>query len=163
MIKFSFGSALAKEVSSREMIDLKKIDPAARGAISRRFIAEIIEMRLAEILEFVDNELKRIGRSGKLPAGVVLVGAGALRPNYFPRTSPLAPVSTGFRANRATPRILPAMEAAYHNRSAQCPRSRLSSHEGLGVYLLRHGRARGKPLRATPCAAFPAPSQKADN
>ena len=80
MIKFSFGSALAKEVPSREMIDLKKIDPAARGAVSRRFIAEIIEMRLAEILEFVDNELKRIGRSGKLPAGAVLVGAGAKIP-----------------------------------------------------------------------------------
>ena len=80
MIKFSFGSALAKEVPSREMIDFKKIDPAARGTVSRRFIAEIIEMRLAEIFEFVDNELKRIGRSRKLPAGAVLVGAGAKIP-----------------------------------------------------------------------------------
>ncbi|OGY64526.1 MAG: cell division protein FtsA [Candidatus Harrisonbacteria bacterium RIFCSPLOWO2_02_FULL_41_13b] len=80
MIKFSFGSALAKDVPSREMIDFKKIDPAARGTVSRRFIAEIIEMRLAEIFEFVNNELKRIGRSGQLPAGAVLVGAGAKIP-----------------------------------------------------------------------------------
>ena len=56
MIKFSFGSALAKDVPSREMIDFKKIDPAARGTVSRRFIAEIIEMRLAEIFEFVNND-----------------------------------------------------------------------------------------------------------
>lgn len=80
MIKFSFGSALAKEVSSREMIDLKKIDAVSRGTVSRRFISEIIEVRLAEIMEFVNNELKRIGRGAKLPAGAVLVGGGAKIP-----------------------------------------------------------------------------------
>lgn len=80
MLKFSFGSALTREVPSRELIDLKKIDPAARGTVSRRFIAEIIEVRLAEILEFVNNELKRISRAGKLPAGAVIVGAGAKIP-----------------------------------------------------------------------------------
>jgi cell division protein FtsA len=59
------------------MIDLKKIDPRARNAVSKKFIAEIVEFRLAEIMEFVNNELKHIGRAGKLPAGVVLVGGGA--------------------------------------------------------------------------------------
>ena len=80
MIKFSFGSALAREVAARELIDLRKIDPAARGSVSRRFVSEIIEVRLAEILEFVNNELKRIGRASKLPAGAVLVGGGAKMP-----------------------------------------------------------------------------------
>jgi cell division protein FtsA len=80
MIKFSFGTALAKEVPPREMVDLRKIDPAARGFVARRFIAEIIEVRLAEILEFVDNELKRLNKSRKLPAGAVLVGGGAKIP-----------------------------------------------------------------------------------
>lgn len=80
MVKFSFGIALAKEVPPRESIDLRKIDPAARGTIARRFIAEIMEVRLAEIMEFVDNELKRINKSRKLPAGAVLVGGGAKTP-----------------------------------------------------------------------------------
>lgn len=80
MVKFSFGLALAREVSSRELIDLKKIDPIARGSISRRYIAEIIEVRLAEIMEFINNELKRISRSVKLPAGAILVGGGAKMP-----------------------------------------------------------------------------------
>ncbi|MEK9186579.1 MAG: cell division protein FtsA [Patescibacteria group bacterium] len=80
MVKLSFGSALAREVPSRETIDLRKIDPAARGAVSRRYISEIIEVRLAEVFEFVDNELKKIGRSHKLPAGSVIVGGGSKIP-----------------------------------------------------------------------------------
>lgn len=80
LVKLSLGSALAKEVPSRELVDLRKIDPAAKGTIGRRFISEIIEVRLAEIFEFVDNELKKINRSHKLPAGAILVGGGAKLP-----------------------------------------------------------------------------------
>lgn len=76
-IKCSFGMALAKDIPARDMIDLKKLDPRARSVVSRRFVGEIIEPRLAEIFEFVNNELKRIGKAGRLPAGVVVVGGGA--------------------------------------------------------------------------------------
>lgn len=76
-VKLSFGAALSKDVPVREIIDLKKIDPRTKNTVSRRFIAEIIEVRLAEIFEFINNELKRIGRSGRLPVGVVLAGGGA--------------------------------------------------------------------------------------
>lgn len=40
----------------------------------------IIEARVEELLEFVDKELRRIGRSRKLPGGVVLVGGTAKLP-----------------------------------------------------------------------------------
>lgn len=40
-------------------------------------IHEIVEARYEEIFEAVQKELKRAGRAGKLPAGVVLVGGGA--------------------------------------------------------------------------------------
>lgn len=76
-VKLSFGAALSKDVPIRDIIDLKKIDPRAKNTVSRRFIAEIIEVRLAEIFEFINNELKRMGRSGRLPVGVVLGGGGA--------------------------------------------------------------------------------------
>lgn len=79
-IKCSFGTAMAKDIPSRDMIDLKKLDPRARSAVSRRFVGEIIEPRLAEMFEFVNNELKRIGKAGRLPAGVVLTGGGAKLP-----------------------------------------------------------------------------------
>jgi cell division protein FtsA len=79
-IKLSLGLALAKEAPSREQIDLNKFDPVAKGTAARRYIAEIIEARLAEILEFVNNDLKYIGKSARLPAGAVLVGGGAKLP-----------------------------------------------------------------------------------
>jgi cell division protein FtsA len=79
-IKLSYGSALAKEVSSRDAIDLSKIDPRVKGTVTRKFIAEIIEDRLAEIFELVNNEVKRVGKLSQIPAGIVLTGGGAKMP-----------------------------------------------------------------------------------
>ena len=79
-VKLSFGFALAKGVSGRETVELRKFDPNSKLTVTKKFIAEIIEMRLAEIFEFVNNELKMIGKAGQLPAGVVLVGGGAKLP-----------------------------------------------------------------------------------
>lgn len=76
-IKFSFGRASAKEISSKEKIDLSQIDKDLQSVVSRKFIAEIIEIRLAEIFELVNNELNAISRAGRLPAGAVIAGGGA--------------------------------------------------------------------------------------
>lgn len=43
----------------------------------RQEIDEIVEARYEEIFEAVSKELKKAGRAGKLPSGVVLVGGGA--------------------------------------------------------------------------------------
>jgi cell division protein FtsA len=45
--------------------------------ISRKYVAEIIEARVEEIMERIDGELKKIERSGMLPAGVFFIGGGA--------------------------------------------------------------------------------------
>ncbi len=79
-IKLSLGAALAKEAPSREQVDLTKYDTGSRGSASRRYIAEIIEARLAEVLEFVNNELKYTGKAARLPAGAVLAGGGSKLP-----------------------------------------------------------------------------------
>ncbi|MCP6719968.1 MAG: cell division protein FtsA [Patescibacteria group bacterium] len=75
-LKLTHGFALAREISRRETIELVDFDPTAKGDISRRFLAEIIEIRVAEILDLVNNELKALGRSTQLPAGVVVTGGG---------------------------------------------------------------------------------------
>jgi cell division protein FtsA len=79
-IKLNFGSAVSKDVGNRENIDVKKFYPEARGMVSRRFVGDIIESRLAEIFEFVNNEIKLMGKSGQLAGGAVLVGGGAKMP-----------------------------------------------------------------------------------
>lgn len=76
-IKLSYGNALAKEVSSRDAVELNKIDPRVKGTVTKKFIAEIIEDRLAEIFELVNTEVKRVGKLSQIPAGIVLTGGGA--------------------------------------------------------------------------------------
>ncbi|PIR44086.1 cell division protein FtsA [Candidatus Wolfebacteria bacterium CG10_big_fil_rev_8_21_14_0_10_31_9] len=75
-IKLSYGHALIKEVSLKDKVDLFEIDKTLKSVISRKFICEIIEVRLAEIFELVHNELKVLGKT-QLPGGVVLAGGGS--------------------------------------------------------------------------------------
>ncbi|MDO8516064.1 MAG: cell division FtsA domain-containing protein, partial [bacterium] len=79
-LKLRHGYALAKDVNQKEEIDLKKFSPDAQGVASRRYIASIIEARLAEILELVNNELKLLGKARELAGGVILTGGGAKLP-----------------------------------------------------------------------------------
>ncbi|MEK7513042.1 MAG: cell division protein FtsA [Patescibacteria group bacterium] len=80
-IKMTYGCALAKEISRKDVVKLSEVDAGNTGEVPRRFIAEIIEVRLSEILELVSSELKTLGRSVQLPAGVVVTGAGAKLPS----------------------------------------------------------------------------------
>lgn len=49
-------------------------------------IDEIVEARLEELFEALDKELKKAGRKGKLPNGLVLVGGGAQLKNLVEYT-----------------------------------------------------------------------------
>lgn len=80
-IKLEFGSAKPEQFSKKEEIDIsdlvkeEEIDDEIT-TISRRYVAEIIEARVEEIFEKVDEEFKKIERSGMLPSGIFLVGGG---------------------------------------------------------------------------------------
>lgn len=43
----------------------------------RKKLDEIIEARLSDIFELIESHLKKIGRSGLLPAGIILTGGGS--------------------------------------------------------------------------------------
>ena len=79
-VKIRYGSACPEDVGRHEDIDLAAIDSREEGEVSRRHVSEIIEARLEEIFKFVDEELKNIGRSGLLPAGIVFTGGGSKMP-----------------------------------------------------------------------------------
>ncbi|MCD6471030.1 cell division protein FtsA [bacterium] len=76
-IKMNYGSAIIDKISKHEIINLNELDKNETESVSRKTIVEIINARCEEIFKLVDNELKKIDRSRKLPAGVVLTGAGA--------------------------------------------------------------------------------------
>jgi cell division protein FtsA len=64
-------------VNANDELDLKKIDPNEEGKINLKYVSEIIEARLNEILVMIRDELRKIGREGMLPAGVILTGGGS--------------------------------------------------------------------------------------
>ena len=79
-VKLHYGYAASRDVGQKEQIELKKFVPDAKGPVSRRFVAEIIESRLEEIFDLVNEELKVLQKFGELPGGVVVVGGGAKLP-----------------------------------------------------------------------------------
>lgn len=79
-MKLRYGSALPGDIDQREDIDLASINTSEDGLVSRRHVAEIIEARTEELFHYVDEELVSVGRSGLLPAGIVLTGGGAKLP-----------------------------------------------------------------------------------
>lgn len=82
-VKMEYGYAKASEITKKEKIDLSKIDSKEEQTVSRKKVAEIIEARMSEIFSMVNQELRKIGKSGKLPAGVVLSGGGVKLPGII--------------------------------------------------------------------------------
>lgn len=76
-LKLSCSFALAKDVSRRETVQLAEYDSTSTSEISKRLIAEIVEVRLVEILDLIHNELKFLDKNIQLPSGVVVTGGGA--------------------------------------------------------------------------------------
>jgi len=81
-IKHEYGTAIADEIDKKDEVDVSQLVKEEEvnddiSTISRKYLAEIISARVEEIFDKVDNEFKRIDRSGMLPAGVIFVGGGA--------------------------------------------------------------------------------------
>jgi len=76
-IKLEYGSATSEGVGKRDEIDIGELEGKESNFVSKKYIAEIIEARVEEIFDKIDAELKKIDKSGKLPAGVVLTGGGS--------------------------------------------------------------------------------------
>lgn len=100
-LKLNFGSTLPKDINKKEEIDLFDLEAGEHEMVSRKYSAEIMEARVEEILEKVDAVFKKIGRSGMLPAGVVLTGGGAKLPGLveFAKHKLRLPVTLGYPLN----------------------------------------------------------------
>jgi len=79
-LKRARGSAAPESFQKHDQVDLKDFGAETSEAVQLPFVAEVIEARVEEIFEKVESELKRIDRSGLLPAGMILTGGGAKLP-----------------------------------------------------------------------------------
>jgi len=79
-LKIKEGVAYSKKVSKNDNIEMTDYGEEGETKVSKKFLAEIIEARLMEILDLIGEELKQIDKFNKLPAGIVIYGGGAKTP-----------------------------------------------------------------------------------
>lgn len=79
-VKIEHGDCTPQEVSRREEINLQELGAPESEVVKKQYISEIIEARVEEILNKINQELVRIKRNGLLPAGVIYTGGGAKLP-----------------------------------------------------------------------------------
>jgi len=79
-VKLSHGYAVANQVAEDERFAVSPYGEGSPVPIPRWKLAEIIQARSEEILESVQQEIKRSSYDGLLPAGLVLCGGTAQMP-----------------------------------------------------------------------------------
>lgn len=79
-VKIQYGDCFSEPVSKRDEIDLAELGGSEREIVKKKYLSEIIEARVEEIMYKIDQELRKVQRNGLLPAGVVFSGAGAKLP-----------------------------------------------------------------------------------
>lgn len=76
-VKLEWGHCLPKQFHKKDTVDIFEAGAEYHEEVERQYIAEIVSARAAEIMEKIDSELEKSGKSGLLPAGVVFTGGGA--------------------------------------------------------------------------------------
>lgn len=98
-LKVKFGSALSQENQENEIISIPGLRGRPHKEISVKYLAQIIQARMEEILEFVLFEIKSSGYERKLAAGIVVTGGGSLL-KHLPQ---LVMLTTGLDCRIGTP------------------------------------------------------------
>jgi cell division protein FtsA len=77
-MKVQFGSALADEAKTNAYITIPGLKGMPAKEISVKNLAQIIQARMGEILDFVTYHLKQVGLDSRaLNGGIILTGGGA--------------------------------------------------------------------------------------
>lgn len=80
---FPIGSTdITNDIALGLRVPLEEAEQIKIGAITgssfpRKKLEEIIQARLSDIFELIEAHLKRIGRNGLLPAGIIITGGGS--------------------------------------------------------------------------------------
>ncbi|MEI2747849.1 MAG: cell division protein FtsA [Ferruginibacter sp.] len=77
-MKIQFGSALSDEAKSNAFITIPGLRGMAPKEISVKNLANIIQARMSEIMDFVSYHLKQVGLDNRmLNGGIILTGGGS--------------------------------------------------------------------------------------
>ncbi len=101
---FPFGSShITNDIALGLQVSLEEAEQLKFHYVSdnqKRKLGDIIDARLGDIFELIQNHLKKIGRNELLPAGAVIIGGGANLPNRedFAKNSLKLPAKIGVPA-----------------------------------------------------------------
>ncbi len=98
-MKVQFGTALAQEANASAYITIPGLRGLQPKEISVRSLAEIIEARVEEILDYVVYHLKQLDLDNRLHGGIILTGGGA----RLKHISQLTQFKTGLNVRIGTP------------------------------------------------------------
>ncbi|MEK7151987.1 MAG: cell division protein FtsA [Patescibacteria group bacterium] len=78
------GSEITNDIALGLKIPLEEAEETKRGSgmkiYSKKKLDDIIEARLSDIFEIIDSHLKKIGKNGLLPAGIIITGGTSAIP-----------------------------------------------------------------------------------
>lgn len=83
---FPIGSMdITNDIALGFRIPIEEAEKVKRGegepVGTKKKLDEIIEARLSDIFEFIETHLRKLGRNGLLPAGLIITGGGSSIPN----------------------------------------------------------------------------------
>lgn len=80
-VKLQYGcaatSSIVQKNGKKDDIDLSELLEEENFVIPRKNIARVVEARVSEVFDVMQNEMKRIPNTGLVPAGIVLAGGAA--------------------------------------------------------------------------------------
>lgn len=126
--------ALGLRISPEDAENLK-LGVVSFQQVQKKKVDEIVDARLTDIFELINKYLKKIGRSGLLPAGAILVGGGSQLPavETIAKNTLKIPAKVG-RVDSGTPPSpieLGLINAFAAGRTGTTPsRRRSASHDG---------------------------------
>lgn len=77
------ATATGEDLRKRETLDLSAIMGEQNFLLPRKQLTRVVDARVEEFIDLITGELKKIPRSGMLPAGVVVSGGGAQLPGLL--------------------------------------------------------------------------------
>jgi len=79
-IKIKYGCALSSLIGKDETIEVPSVGGGKPRIISRELLGEILELRVAEIFELIQQEMIKSGYDDLVISGVVATGGSSLLP-----------------------------------------------------------------------------------
>ncbi len=76
-IKCKYGCALSQLADRPRELDVAGVDDRPSRSLSRRALADVIQPRVEELYELIQNELRRAGFEEVLSSGIVLTGGAS--------------------------------------------------------------------------------------